>query len=470
MVRLEHGQGNGLGIGILGHYGNDNLGDEAIIQAVIENLRQKVPAAQITCFSVNPANTSRRHGVPAHAVSRHNAGSGMHRPATLQPPTKTVSAGDRALQRLKDVIKSVPGVRSVAAVLRSMIAFPGNLVAESRFIRQSYAHLREIDLLLIAGSNQFLDNFGGPWAFPYAMLKWAWLGRAAKARVAFVSIGAGPLSSPASFLFVRLAMLAADAVSFRDEASRKLVVCGWAGKGARICPDLAFSLGNPVHPEQGERAGRPTIGINPMPWNDRRYWYQVDDDAYRNYVGQLAEICVRLGQRKHPWFMYSTQPKDGNVINDVLDMLVRRGVLPAESAIEKSFNPETVGDLVDRLAATDILIATRFHGIVLSLAAGRPAIGVCYHRKIADVLEETGLSGFHVPIGDLEPAAIIAMVESMELNYGELQGLVRKRANEYRRALDEQYDQLLDLVPDSRKRGALSVVSGNAVPTIQDAR
>src|SRR5690606_26526826 len=109
----------------------------------------------------------------------------------------------------------------------------------------SLQRLQGVDLLLIAGSNQFLDNFGGVWGFPYAMLKWAWLGRLVGARVAFVSIGAGPLTSPVSRFFVRLAMRAADDVSFRDQASQDLAVCGWAGQASRVLPDLAFSLTAP---------------------------------------------------------------------------------------------------------------------------------------------------------------------------------------------------------------------------------
>lgn len=55
-------------IGILGHYGNQNLGDESIIEAVIRNLRQRLPDADIVCLSIDPFDSQARHGVDAFPI------------------------------------------------------------------------------------------------------------------------------------------------------------------------------------------------------------------------------------------------------------------------------------------------------------------------------------------------------------------------------------------------------------------
>ncbi len=49
-------------IGISGSYGGLNLGDEAILQGILRELRRSVPA-EITVFSRNPADTLARHDV-----------------------------------------------------------------------------------------------------------------------------------------------------------------------------------------------------------------------------------------------------------------------------------------------------------------------------------------------------------------------------------------------------------------------
>lgn len=54
-------------IGIVGSYGGLNLGDEAILQSIVSQLRDSV-AAEITVFSRNADDTSRRHAVE-HAIA-----------------------------------------------------------------------------------------------------------------------------------------------------------------------------------------------------------------------------------------------------------------------------------------------------------------------------------------------------------------------------------------------------------------
>jgi polysaccharide pyruvyl transferase CsaB len=51
-----------LRVGISGSYGGLNLGDEAILQSIIHQLRHSLPV-EITVFSRNPDDTLRRHGV-----------------------------------------------------------------------------------------------------------------------------------------------------------------------------------------------------------------------------------------------------------------------------------------------------------------------------------------------------------------------------------------------------------------------
>jgi polysaccharide pyruvyl transferase CsaB len=61
-------------VGITGSYGGLNLGDEAILQSIITQLRKDVPRVEITVFSRDADDTKRRHGVeravPVRKLSR----------------------------------------------------------------------------------------------------------------------------------------------------------------------------------------------------------------------------------------------------------------------------------------------------------------------------------------------------------------------------------------------------------------
>jgi polysaccharide pyruvyl transferase CsaB len=65
---------SGPKIGITGSYGGLNLGDEAILQSILAQLRQEVPDAEITVFSRDAEDTKRRHkverAVPVRKLSR----------------------------------------------------------------------------------------------------------------------------------------------------------------------------------------------------------------------------------------------------------------------------------------------------------------------------------------------------------------------------------------------------------------
>ncbi|HYY62300.1 MAG TPA: polysaccharide pyruvyl transferase family protein [Burkholderiales bacterium] len=65
---------SGPKIGITGSYGGLNLGDEAILQSILAQLRQEVPDAEITVFSRDAEDTKHRHkverAVPVRKLSR----------------------------------------------------------------------------------------------------------------------------------------------------------------------------------------------------------------------------------------------------------------------------------------------------------------------------------------------------------------------------------------------------------------
>ena len=53
----------GLRIGISGSYGGVNLGDEAILHSIVDQLRSSLPVREIVVFSRDPRDTLARHAV-----------------------------------------------------------------------------------------------------------------------------------------------------------------------------------------------------------------------------------------------------------------------------------------------------------------------------------------------------------------------------------------------------------------------
>jgi polysaccharide pyruvyl transferase WcaK-like protein len=427
-------------IGVFGHYGHDNMGDEAIIEAVIQNLRMRQPALRITGFSMTPEDTSRRYGVPAHRIRRRDRVPQDDGVAGKPAPAETAAAAaEPSPDGMRERFKRVALLRLLVRAARFMLALPRVLWREAVFLRDSYRVVRDLDCLLVAGSNQFLDNFGGAWGFPYTLFKWTVLARLAGARVVYLSVGAGPIDSLWSRIMVRSALLLADYVSFRDAGSRRLIRWFGSGRRWRVYPDLAQSL--PFERRPPGNDARPVVGINPMPVYDSRSWCEPDDARYERYVGQLARFASRLVRAGYPVFFYGTQPSDEPVIDDIMARL-DDGV----PAPERKSAGNTVAGIMRVIGAADIVVPTRYHGTILGLHARRPVLGICYYRKTREALEAAGQGAYAVDLDGLDEADLWRRFEALVANRaGELRKI--ERADEEAGALlAEQYDAVLEML------------------------
>ena len=147
-----------------GYYGAGNTGDEIILAAMLQALRQKVPAAEIVVFSANPSQTTARYEVAA-----------LHR-----------------------------GLRDFWAKIRL---------------------LRRADLLLSGGGGLLQDAFPRG-LLPRSILYYlavCVLAKICGCRVMFYAQGVGPLRSRLAKMLVRLVADRVDSISVRDPDSAELL-------------------------------------------------------------------------------------------------------------------------------------------------------------------------------------------------------------------------------------------------------
>src|SRR3989454_8667900 len=73
---------------------------------------------------------------------------------------------------LRARLRRVPVLPGLVRAARRLGNAARAVALELRFLVQSYRRLRGTDLLLVAGSQQLNDYWGGPWAFPFTLFKW----------------------------------------------------------------------------------------------------------------------------------------------------------------------------------------------------------------------------------------------------------------------------------------------------------
>ena len=147
---------------IFGYYGFKNIGDEAILEAIVEEFREVIPEAQITVLSYNAAETASRYQI--NAVSRNRF---LEVVKSIKNANVVMSGGGSILQ---DVTSSRSlmyylGIILLAKLMGKKVAFYGN--GFGPILRRSNQWLvrhiiNQVDLLTVRDveSRQVMQHLG----------------------------------------------------------------------------------------------------------------------------------------------------------------------------------------------------------------------------------------------------------------------------------------------------------------------
>ena len=427
-------------IGILGPWGVGNLGDGSVATAIICNIRKHSPDAEICAFSLNPEETGRMHGIASFPSARPRRRPST--PLTEKPP----SAVNRTRPGLRAAIKAFPPLYQLLRLLRRSLNALAAAGAEIPFAIRCYRHLRTFDLFIVSGGGQLSDYWGGPWSHPFTLFKWAILAKAARTGYVFMSVGAGPLNSGLSKFFIRRSLLAADYKSFRDERSRKLIESiGSVGKSS-VFPDLAYSLLiNGENLERKSSAGNEiTVGISPISYLKPGVWAKEDESTYRNYIRRLAEMSLWLVNNGYKVLFFQSQAMmDTLAIEDLKTILSDMGHPDLDDQITEP-QVSTVKDLLSAISRTDMVIASRFHSVLLSSLLHKPIIAISFDVKVRSLMENLQLSEYILDIHNFDLSSLALRFRNLEEKRDAVSAQLMASVSDYRAALESQYSQVFD--------------------------
>jgi polysaccharide pyruvyl transferase WcaK-like protein len=324
--------------------------------------------------------------------------------------------------------------------MRGMLTAARAFPAECRFLWQSYRRLRGVDVLLVTGSNPLFDFYGGFWRYPYSVWKWALLARLSRTRLAFVSVGAGPIVSARSGRLLARVLRRADYVSFRDEGSRRLMR-QYGFDGGAVYPDLAHSL--PFLPPRRAPTERLRVGINPMIVHHGVFWPVRDPALQRRYIESLAHLAAALVAEGHDVFFYGTQKDDRVTATEVQAVLP--GATPAHPA-PPFIMPESIDELLELCAGADLLVTTRFHGAVFGVLTARPTLAICYQAKSREVLERAGLEAHSIGLEEISPQRLRAAFDQLRAQRHHVAAGLEQHVVGLRAQLDQQYREVAALL------------------------
>lgn len=392
-------------IGLLGQFGSGNSGNDGSLEAMVRFLRAARPEARLLCICSNPAKIRDDFALDVVSI----------RGRTLESPARGTS-----LWRLP-------------SRLGGMISI--------------FQALAGTDILVIPGTG-ILDDFQEtPFGWPFILFWWCLAARLRGVRIAFISIGAGPIHNALSRRFLKAAVQMAQYRSYRDDFSLNYVRdMGVDVSRDRRFPDLAFSLTAPAHsPVVDRRPAHAAIGIGVMHY---RGWKrdQPDGDAiYRTYVDKISTLIGRLledGQRVH---LFVGDKADETALDDICNGLPQRS--PGSShAFVSVARTTSLAEVMDEVKKVDVAIVSRFHNLLCALKTGRPAFSLGYAQKNDELMAEFGRGAFCQHIENFDVNVLIRQVREALADLHTARAAIDRHNASIRLALNRQEELLLSSV------------------------
>lgn len=328
-------------IGLLGQFGSGNTGNDGSLEAMVNFLRKARSDAELLCICSNPDAIAKQYKIKAISIGG------------------TVAQG-RWFQRINGMLAGVP---------RRFLTLYSLL-----------AQLNGLSLLIIPGTG-ILDDFQeNPFGWPFVVFRWCLAARLRRVRIAFVSIGAGPIEHPLSRWFLKTAVQMARYRSYRDDYSRDYV----EGIGVDVSrdgryPDIAFRLPVP-DPLPVKNDAHVTVGVGVM---DYHGWAKTDTDTdaiHESYTGKLAAYICWLLEQGYNVRLLTGDLRDGKAVKKVLDKIAATGLDVSPERITSTYS-QSLHELMHNIARTDFVVVSRYHNVVCALKLGRPTISISYNKK-----------------------------------------------------------------------------------------
>lgn len=405
-------------IAFWGNFGSGNLGNEATLAAAIHQVRRRLPEAELRVICTDPAEALRQHGVDALPI------------------------------------RGEPFRPVIGAPSRSPVHLLRRLGQEARGWSEARRGLEGVELLVMTGTGMLTDTDEGRFGLHYDLFRWATAARLSGAAVAVLGVGVEEIHRRSTGLLLRAALGMAAHRSYRDLQSReRLQKTGGDFSGDDICPDLAFGLPPLVStsppPVRGTR--RRTVAVGLYALRNRGERDAADAAVYRGYLEKLRTLVLELRRRGDvPWLILGDLRHDRPVLEDLRKLLCDSGESVPDRGHLVSGRFEA---LREELASVDLVVASRFHNVLLGLELGKPVVSVGYEGKNAALMESMGVGDFSADVESFEPGWVLEKLDRWEQERERRLSIVAGRVAEARTALDAQLDRVFGPPPVTAARG-----------------
>ncbi|MCB0211375.1 MAG: polysaccharide pyruvyl transferase family protein [Anaerolineae bacterium] len=381
---------------IVDSHSSANRGDAAILQSLIDSLRQQIPDATFKVHSTYPHIATAMHYVAAsHPLIRRPHGAIAY----------GLTLGKIALFFLLacghrygvDMIRYLPRHRLLAI----------------------YRDFLEADLIVGMGGGFYNDNYRH--SLPGRLFHLL-LGKILRKPVVISAHSIGPFRYPLYRWLAHFTFRQLDLICLRDEESlAHLDFCYLDRSRVKVVADSAWLMkaSTPGRARQilaleNVPLGKSLVSVALIRWP----FYKMKSvaEGHQHYLAAVAEVVSRLIKEFdcHVVFLSTNTSLGGHPTDDrrtaqEVQALLEPSLLAQTTRIGGEYLPQEIKALYGEMT---LHIGTRMHSVILAAAMETPVVGIAYEFKMVGVMRALGLAAYVTDIETIQASDFWLKVEA----------------------------------------------------------
>jgi polysaccharide pyruvyl transferase WcaK-like protein len=240
---------------------------------------------------------------------------------------------------------------------------------------------------------------------------------------------------------------AADYCSFRDQYSKNFANgMGLDTRANPVYPDLVFRLPIPPTKSDSSVTRGLTVGLGVMSYNGWQGHLTSETVVYDTYLAEMKRFVVWLLQGGYRVRLLVGEITDQQTVEDLRGLVLAEPANLPDGAELVADPANSLRDVMEQVADTDIVVASRFHNIIAALTQARPTISISYTPKHDELMREMGLEMFCQPIEQLDADRLIQQFQDLVPARVAVAQRIADKIRAYKERLAEQDRVLLALL------------------------
>jgi polysaccharide pyruvyl transferase WcaK-like protein len=402
--------------------GSYHVGDEAMLEANLENLRRRIPGVRFTLVSRCPERDSRRYqaeAVPPLDFPSEPAQE-KEREATLENLLQSVRVR-RKWQLRTGKVEAPPALKALERDHGLVVSGGGNLCS-------SWPQLLYERVALITCAAE--------WGKPAVV----------------TGQTVGPHLRDIERRRLASALQRADLVVARERFSFDLLRSLGVGDHLLLSLDDALFFGRET-PAGGEPAGgageeHPWIALSLAPYTG----LPAAAQPLESVAAQLDEVVTRTGLRIV--FLGHASPAEGDLPDAEIGDLVRRHMRRQDAFTVKT--TERAIDVARLTRQADLVVSSRYHSLVFGLRAGVPSLGISAddytYTKLQGALLQAGLEESVISWESVLRGGLTRGVFDHWRQRAELREKILRRLPAWEEAERQRWDRIVSVLQGRKQR------------------